>query len=162
MQVLVRERRMPDISSMIDVGVDMFGKYQTPASGASKVEPSVLKKVLNENISGEKLQGLMDSFSQIGRSGKEPDFGQIFSTLMANFNPEKLQKTLEAATKSASGSAPPEAAPPAVPEKKVITEEVIEEIEEITETIEEIHPVPPGPSVPSVPSGPSGPPPQPS
>lgn len=141
-------RELPNIDALLDVGIDMFAKTQTDR----KLDPKIIKDTLKDVISTDKVRNIQEMFSSAGRNGEQPDIGKIFGTLMSNFNPAEIQRTLEKAS-AAAGISPPgqpssgssEVLKPTVPERTVVTHETVEEIEEITEVIEEV-PVEPDPT----------------
>ena len=135
----------PDVSAIIDVGVDLFTKFQPD----SKMDPKAVKGVMNNVLNPQKMEKIMSSINP--KPGERPDIAQIFTTLMSNFDPKQLAETLKSAEKAVVPETPGQASPPEVPQKSVTTtiEEVIEE--EITE---EIISEPSEPSEPPKPSEP--------
>jgi ribosomal protein L12E/L44/L45/RPP1/RPP2 len=140
------QRKMPDISAIADIGIDMFAKFQETNTDGKKLDPAVMKAALNNTFNSNGMQNFMNNIQNMGNTsgGKAPDMADIFKSLFQNLNPASLMETMQNAVNSAVPAAgtPTGGTPGLNPaeEKKEEKKEVptIEEIKEHVEEYEEV------------------------
>ena len=131
-------------SPFLSIGTDMLNKHMEASatkegkSAPRRINDQQLKNIFGKVLGGDQMNKLVNDIKESASSGKAPDMGSVFSSVMKNLNPSQMMSDLQSATEAEIPDLKPNpgtTSTSGAPEKK--DEEIFEEVEEVEEVVDE-------------------------